>query len=294
MKISTISGIREVLKSFKIVPEKRFGQHFLIDKNILKILINTAELTNTDLVVEIGAGLGIVTEQLLEYAKEVIAIEQDRHMFAFLEEQFRNQSNLKLICADARNIEISGEMLPAVEITDNTIRGITKLVANLPYSIASRILVNLVSVCIPVSMAVITVQLEVAERIKAYPGSKEFSFLSLAIQSVYDVRIVKRISASCFYPEPNVRSAIIKLVRHENLLALKERQAIWGLAKKAFMHRRKQLAGMLVKWYGEQGIDMATAHRLLKKAGVSEQARPEQLGVAEWHKLMCLLRTLTC
>lgn len=292
MRNSTISGVHDTLNSLKITPQKRFGQHFLIDKNILRILINTAELTNSDYVLEIGAGLGVVTEQLVKHAREVIAIEQDKHLFNFLEEQFHNQSGLKLICTDARNIEISGEKLSSLKIIDNRITGVTKLVANLPYSIASRILVNMASVSIPVSMAVITVQLEVAERIKSHPDNKKFGFLSLVIQSVYDVKIIKRVSATCFYPKPNVQSAIVKLLRRENLLELKERQYIWSLAKRGFMHRRKQLAGMLVKWYETKGISLDTARHLLKKAGTSEQSRPEQLGVTEWYNLMCLLKTL--
>lgn len=292
MRISTISGVHDTLNSIKITPQKRFGQHFLIDKNILKILINAAELTKSDYVLEIGAGLGIVTEQLVEHAREVVAIEQDKHLFNFLEKQFHNQSNLTLICRDARNIEISGEKMPSLKITDNKITGVTKLVANLPYSIASRILINTASVSVPVSTAVITVQLEVAERIKSKPDNKKFGFLSLVIQSVYDVKIVKRISATCFYPKPNVQSAIVKLSRHENLLELKERQYIWSLAKRGFMHRRKQLAGMLAEWYETKGINLDTARHLLKKAGASEQARPEQLGVTEWYNLMCLIKSL--
>lgn len=276
MNLTSPTNVRSLLEQLDIIPSKARGQNFLIDRNILDIIISTAAILPTDCVLEIGSGLGVVTEELLGKARHVVAVEIDRRLCAYLGERFGTAGNLQLICGDALDLDPSS--LPDA--------GERKVVANLPYSVASRVLVNLAEAAIPPPLVVATVQLEVANRLVAGPGGKDYGALSIWIQSVYEVSVRKVVSSACFWPRPGVESAVVRMKkRDDHLCALKSRRLFHLLVKQSFMQRRKQLPTILSRSPGLPGRSPAEWREALGKIGVDPCARPENLAVGDW----CLL-----
>jgi 16S rRNA (adenine1518-N6/adenine1519-N6)-dimethyltransferase len=263
MKLTSPTAVRAILAELDVTPSKVLGQNFLIDANILRIMIDAARLEPSDVVLEIGPGLGTLTEPMLERAGRVIAIEKDRRLFQWLEKHLAHFSNLRMIQGDALRTDLNAVLA----------EGVTKVVANLPYSVGSRILVELFSAPVPPSYIQVTVQKEVADRLRAAPSTPDYGLLSVWTQSLYDVHAVHVISGGCFFPEPQVKSAIVELKRRAAPLVARDRwPALMSLTKRAFEHRRKKLSSSL------RGVD-------LEGAGVDPDARPENIAPAAWCRL---------
>jgi 16S rRNA (adenine1518-N6/adenine1519-N6)-dimethyltransferase len=249
------------------------GQNFLVDRNILNILLGAAAVTPSDHVLEIGPGLGVLTEALLDRAGRVTAVEKDGRLYRFLDETLAGRPNLTLQHADILDVDL-GAMLAA---------GIGAVVSNLPYAAGSRALAEIVKADVFPATIVVTVQLETAERLASEPGGRAYGLLSAWAQWRYAVTRVKRISPTCFWPPPEVTSAIVKLTRRPDAPGAGTiSTAFHELTKRAFAHRRKQLARVL----GASGPDSPDAWReRLRAVGADPLARAESLTIEQWRAL---------
>ena len=274
INLTSLSQVRSLLVEQGIRPSKALGQNFLIDLNILNILLDAAKLSPKDRVLEVGPGLGVVTEQLLERVQSVVAVEKDERLFALLKERFRGRDNLDLVCADMLEV---GPGILAESRVDN-------VVSNLPYSAGSRILADLaMSVARPRRMTV-TVQEEVADRLAAQPGAKNYGLLSVWLQADYDICIVKAISPTCFWPRPEVQSVIISMTGHDrHRMTPSTRKSFYRLTKHVFTYRRKQLSTILARMSGKTCNAEPTG--LLGELGIDPKARPENLSIDDWLNL---------
>lgn len=301
MKLTRLTDVHAILTEWDIRPQKSLGQNFLIDANILGIMLDTAAIEPEDEVLEIGAGLGVLTESLAKNARRVVTVEKDRRLWPFLKERLEPFSNVELICGD----------MMAVDHEELFRSGINKVVANLPYSVGCAILVNLVQAETPPAQLTVTLQQEVAARLTAKPGRKDFGLLTLWSQAQYDVVIRKTISPTCFYPTPGVSSAIINFVRRERTLAdtksplatpeagkCQDRHFFYALTKFAFAQRRKQLKTILcdacvacsmIERLRESPVEIhLTTENVLKTFNdlkIDPRARPEELSVEQWCRL---------
>jgi 16S rRNA (adenine1518-N6/adenine1519-N6)-dimethyltransferase len=266
-----LSEIRQILAERDIRLTKSLGQNFLHDGNQIRRIVAAAELTSTDKVLEIGPGLGPLTGLLLERVGEVLAIEKDRRLTAFLKDRFGPARNLTLLHADALDYLRR-------EATDWS--G-WKLVSNLPYSVASPLLVELAQARGAPQRIVATLQLEVAQRLMAKPGGNGYGILTLLVQLCYQPIGWFRIPASCFFPPPEVDSACVTLMRRQQpLLDETHRGAFIKLVKRAFSQRRKMMFKLLKE--GEPENELAAT---FKEAGLSLQIRAEMVTLDQFARL---------
>ena len=270
MNLTAPSEVKTLLDQLDLRPSKILGQNFLIDANILRILLAAAELRQSDQVLEVGPGLGVVTEWLERWAGRVVAIEKDRRLFEHLKDRFAKSDRVELIHADVLDVDLA-KLLAG---------GINKMVANLPYSIASRLLVTLIQSPQPPERMVITVQKEVAHRLNAKPKTKDYGLLSILTQLRYDVVIEKDVRPTCFLPAPEVHSSIVNLRLLEQPPTVADVDQLTALLKLAFSRRRKQLHTVLASEFHADG--RAIADRMLAGIGVRAEARPENVLPAEW------------
>jgi 16S rRNA (adenine1518-N6/adenine1519-N6)-dimethyltransferase len=270
-----LNEMREVLAGRGIQLSKSLGQNFLHDQNQLRRIVQIAEVSAKDKVLEIGPGLGPLTELLLENAGEVLAVEKDARLVAFLREQFRN-SKLELLHADA------------LEFLKSERRNWTdwKVVSNLPYSVASPILVELACGGRAPKKIVVTLQLEVARRLAAGPGGQDYGVLSLLVQLDFEPRELFKIPAGCFFPEPDVDSGCVVLERREQPLLPEHLRANFvKIVKRAFSQRRKMMLKLLKQDWPEEKLKSAFAE--LK---ISLQERAEKLSLEQFVELAKLLK----
>ena len=289
MKLTRISDVHAILAEWDIRPQKSLGQNFLMDANILGIMLDTAGVTAGDEVLEIGTGLGVLTEPLARVARRVVTVEKDPRLWPLLKERLKAFPNVELICGDM--IKVDHEELFR--------SGISKVAANLPYSVGSAILVNLVQAATPPKQLTVTLQQEVAKRLIAKPGHKDFGLLTLWTQLRYDVAIRKTVSPTCFYPAPGVSSTILNLVRKERPADdCPDRHFFYALTKFAFAHRRKQLKTILgdatIRYSASERLsDLAMERHLptedvlaaFQELGIDPRTRPEDLSVELWRRL---------
>ena len=253
-------------------PRKSLGQHFLIDPNIVRKIVALADLQPSETVFEIGAGRGILTEALCRVASRVIAIEVDPRLYAYLSERQSAFPNLELACADALTY-------PIQDLPQGTV-----VVANLPYYISTPLLFRLLEAGPRLSRMVLMIQAEVAGRLVAEPGSREYGLLSVMAQSAAEIVERFRVSAQCFRPKPEVASAVVSLRRRGTMLVPGERQADFRrVVKAAFAHRRKTLPNSL----RDEGYEFDRVVDALHALGLSPAARAETLSVEQFIKLTC-------
>lgn len=230
----------EIIKKYGFGFQKRFGQNFLIDGNVVEKIVREAGITKDDFVLEIGPGIGTMTQILCENAREVAAVEIDKNLIPILAETLAPYDNVTVINEDILKVDVRKL---AEEKNDG--RPI-KVVANLPYYITTPIIMGLFESHVPLESITIMVQKEVAQRMQVGPGTKDYGALSLAVQFYADAQIVLKVPASCFMPRPNVDSAVIKLVRHEDApVKVKNEQFMFRVIRAAFNQRRKTLANSL-------------------------------------------------
>jgi 16S rRNA (adenine1518-N6/adenine1519-N6)-dimethyltransferase len=263
-----LSEMREVLTAREIQLTKSLGQNFLHDANQLKKIVDAAGLSKADKVLEIGPGLGPLTELLLEKAGEVLAIEMDARLVEFLQERFTSTKNLKLLHDDA------------LEFLKREPRDWSdwKLVANLPYSVASPILVELAQSPQRPERMVTTLQLEVAQRLMAQADDDDYGVLTLLVQLDYEPRDSFKIPADCFFPAPNVDSMCVVLQRRARpLLAVGQRAAFVKIVKRAFSQRRKMMLKLLKQ---DWAVDKLVA--AFSELKISPQERAEKLSLEQF------------
>ncbi len=256
-------------------PNKTLGQNFLIDRNILDAMVDASGVRQGEHVLEIGPGLGVLTEALLARGARVTAVEKDTRLVTCLAAALGQPSGLRVIAADALELDLDAFLE----------EGFDRCVSNLPYSVGTRILLDLALHARAPRSFTVLVQTEVAERFIALPGLEARGQAGVWLQLDYDVSLIRTVKASCFWPRPEVGSAIVRLDRHACDLTQEERQWFFQLSRYAFMHRRKQLGASLRKAPEPVGRDDAALAALFAAAAIDPQARAEQLSNAQWQAL---------
>ena len=230
----------EVLQKYGFVFQKRFGQNFLIDTHVLDKIIGASEITKDDFVLEIGPGIGTMTQYLAEAAREVTAVEIDDALIPILQDTLKEWDNVSVIHGDILKTDIK-------KIADEKNQGKPiKVVANLPYYITTPIIMGLFESHVPVESITVMVQKEVADRMQTGPGSKDYGALSLAVQYYANPEIVANVPPNCFMPRPKVGSAVIKLTRHKEMpVEVQDEKLMFRLIRASFNQRRKTLSNSL-------------------------------------------------
>jgi 16S rRNA (adenine1518-N6/adenine1519-N6)-dimethyltransferase len=281
VKLTSPSQVMALLQERGLQPNSLLGQNFLIDGNVRDIIITAANPQPDDVILEIGPGLGVLTERLSALSARLVAVEKDHALCEHLRGEFADTPCLKLIEGDA--LDIDQDFIQR--------EGITKVVSNLPYSVGSRVLMNLFSLLRPPAHITVMVQLEVAQRLAAGSGDEDRGLLGVWAQRVYSVRTVKVVSPNCFYPRPQVKSAVVVLERLPMEFVQKGDRALFReLTKGAFSFRRKQMATIMTRLSAKLGITGEQAVSVLTEVGLDPRIRPEMLTVDQWHALADGLR----
>ena len=272
-----------VLQKYHFNFQKKFGQNFLIDTTVLDRIISSAEITKEDCVLEIGPGIGTMTQYLAERAGSVVAVEIDKALIPILEETLQDYDNVTVINDDILKVDINR----LVE-EKNGGRPI-KVVANLPYYITTPIIMGLFESRVPLKSITIMVQKEVADRMQVGPGTKDYGALSLAVQYYAKPEIVANVPPNCFIPRPNVGSAVIRLTRYEKPpVQVKDEKKMFSLIRASFNQRRKTLVNGLGN-AGLPGITKESAAAALEQMELSPTVRGEALTLEQFAQLSDLL-----
>lgn len=235
-RIATPKKTMEIIHRYEFAFQKRFGQNFLIDLNILDKIVVGSRLTSDDVVIEIGPGIGSLTQILAEHAKKVIAIEIDKKLIPILEETLGEYTNIKIINDDILKVD-----LKALIQEENEGRPV-KIIANLPYYITTPIIMGIFEKNIPVDNITVMVQKEVADRMQSGPGTKDYGALSLAVQYYSNPEIISQVGAGCFIPAPKVGSSVICLKKYDKPpVMVEDENLMFKIIKAAFNQRRKTL-----------------------------------------------------
>ena len=281
MRIADYSVTRAVLERHGFTFKKSFGQNFLTDTNILQKIVDTAEIDENVNVIEIGPGIGALTEFLAENAAEVMAFEIDDRLVPILADTLRDFDNVRVVNEDilksdlqARIKEFANPNLPI------------KVVANLPYYITTPILMHLIESGIPFSEFVVMMQREVADRISAQPNSKSYGSLSIAVQYYMTAKVAFIVPRTVFVPAPNVDSAILKMTRRDKpAVEVKDEAFFFKVSKASFTHRRKTLWNNLTSYFGKSNEVKTKLESALDNAELSPSVRGEALGLQEFARL---------
>ena len=273
----------EIIQKYEFMFQKKFGQNFLIDTHVLEKIISAAGITKNDCVLEIGPGIGTMTQYLAENAGHVVAVEIDRNLIPILKETLADYNNVTVINEDILRVDIK-----ALAEEYNGGKPI-KVVANLPYYITTPIIMGLFESGVPIDNITVMVQKEVADRMKEGPGSKDYGALSLAVQYYAEPEIVANVPPNCFIPRPNVGSAVIRLTRHKEMpVQVKDPALMFKIIRASFNQRRKTLQNGLGNAselpYTKEQIAAAIA-----EMGLTPTIRGEALSLAQFAQLSDIL-----
>lgn len=282
-KLSNPQRTIEVIKKYEFCFQKKFGQNFLIDGHVLDKIIAGAGVTKDDMVLEIGPGIGTMTQYLAEAAGKVVAVEIDRNLLPILQETLADYDNVKVIHADVLSLDL--EKLVQEENGGRPI----KVVANLPYYITTPIIMALFEHHVPLANVTVMVQKEVAARMKSGPGSKDYGALSLAVQYYAEPYIVANVPCNCFMPRPNVDSAVIRLTRYEEPpVQVKDEKMLFKIIRASFNQRRKTLQNGLNN-SSELNFTKDQIAAAIAAAGFSPSVRGEALTLEQFARLTDIL-----
>jgi len=266
----------KILKRHRIRPVKRLGQSFLVDNNITSRIVDASKIGGDDIVVEIGAGLGTMTSIIAERAKKVVALEIDPKLVNVLNEELKEISNIEIIHTDVLRYDFSSPLGGSGKI---------KVIGNIPYNISSQILFRLIEFRDHISSATLMFQKEVADRIAAAAGTKEYGILSVIVPMYAVLSTIMTVPSSCFHPKPKVDSTVLKMdMRESPLFELSDHDIFLKTVKTAFSKRRKTLANNLkgMDAVRSMGMDVSS---LLVEAGIDGRRRGETLTVEEFGRL---------
>ena len=278
-KLSDPKKTIEVIQKYQFAFQKRFGQNFLIDAHVLEKIVSAAGITKDDCVLEIGPGIGTMTQYLAESAGQVIAVEIDTNLLPILSDTLKDYSNVKVINQDILKVDIN-ELVKEY----NNGRPI-KVVANLPYYITTPIIMGLFESNVPIDNITVMVQKEVADRMQVGPGSKDYGALSLAVQYYASPYIVANVPPNCFIPRPNVGSAVIRLTRYqEPPVQVKDPKLMFKLIRASFNQRRKTLQNGLNN-SPEISFSKEEITKAIESLGVSPSVRGEALSLEQFAQL---------
>lgn len=272
-----------ILQKYQFVFQKKYGQNFLVDTHVLEKIMDAAEITKEDCVVEIGPGIGTMTQYLAERAGAVVAVEIDKKLIPILEETLAAYDNVTVLNEDIIKVDLN-----RIVEEKNGGRPV-KVVANLPYYITTPIIMSLFENRVPLKSVTVMVQKEVAERMQAGPGTKNYGALSLAVQYYAKPEVVANVPPHCFIPRPNVGSAVIRLTRYEEYpIAVKDENLLFALIRASFNQRRKTLANSLSN-AGNLSLSREQVAAALEKMQLSPTVRGEALTLAQFAELADLL-----
>ena len=267
----------EVLQKYNFAFQKRFGQNFLIDTHVLDKIIDSAQITKDDFVLEIGPGIGTMTQYLAEAAREVAAVEIDTTLIPILKDTLKNWDNVTVINNDILKVDIR-----KLAFEKNQGRPI-KVVANLPYYITTPIIMGLFENQVPIDSITIMVQKEVADRIRSGPGTKSYGAISVGVHYYCDVNKVASVPRDVFIPQPKVDSTVLNLVPlKEKRIQAADEKVFFSCVKAAFAQRRKTLLNSLSS---AGGMEKDTVRRILENAGIDPGRRAETLTMEEFGRL---------
>ena len=278
-ELSNFKNTQEIIRKHNFSIQKKYGQNFLIDEHVLNKIIAAAELNEDDYVIEIGPGIGTMTERMAPECRHVTAIEIDKELIPILSETLSGFDNVDIINEDVLKVDLNKLI---AERNDNKP---VKVVANLPYYITTPIIMSLLENKIPIDTITVMVQKEVADRMMVGPGTKDYGALSLAVQYYAKPYIVANVPMNCFIPRPNVASAVIRLTCHkEPPVTVKDEKLMFNLIRASFNQRRKTLINGISNFsglsYTKEQVAMA-----LNSIGLSENIRGEALDLEKFAKL---------
>ena len=276
----------QVLQKYNFNFQKKFGQNFLIDTHVLDKIISAAGITKDDFVLEIGPGIGTMTQYLACAAREVVAVEIDKNLIPILEDTLSDYDNVSIINEDILKVEL-------VSLAEEKNQGRPiKVVANLPYYITTPIIMGLFEKKVPLESITVMVQKEVADRMQVGPGTKDYGALSLAVQYYAEPYIVANVPPNCFMPRPSVGSAVIRLTRHKEMpVQVKDEQLMFKLIRASFNQRRKTLANGL-KNSAELDLSKEVIEQAIEQLGKGASIRGEALTLEEFAQLANIISDL--
>ncbi len=268
-----------VLQKYGFQFQKKYGQNFLIDPRVLEKIIGAAGITKEDYVLEIGPGIGTMTQYLCEHARQVTAVEIDPNLIPILQDTLGEYGNVEILHGDILKVDI-----PALAQEKNGGRPI-KVVANLPYYITTPIIMGLFESHVPLDSITVMVQKEVADRMQVGPGTKDYGALSLAVQYYAKPEIVANVPPNCFMPRPKVGSAVIRLTRHEQPpVSVEDEELMFALIRASFNQRRKTLANGLSN-SPKLSLDKEQIREAIGQLGLRESIRGEALTLEQFARL---------
>lgn len=273
----------EILQKYDFRFQKKFGQNFLIDTHVLEKIISSAGITKDDFVLEIGPGIGTMTQYLCESAREVMAVEIDKNLIPILSDTLSAYDNVTVVNEDILKLDIA-----KTAIEHNNGKPI-KVVANLPYYITTPIIMGLFESHVPLESITVMVQKEVADRMQAVPGTKDYGALSLAVQFYSKAEIVANVPPNCFMPRPNVGSAVIRLTCHKDRpVEVKNEAFMFRLIRASFNQRRKTLQNGLSN---DRSLNLSKEQiaAAIEKLGLSPTVRGETLSLEQFAELSNIL-----
>ena len=277
-KLSDPKNTAEVIKKNEFAFKKKFGQNFLVDDRVLQRIVAGAGITKEDSVLEIGPGIGTLTQALCEAAGEVRAVEIDRDLIPILKETLSDYDNVEIINADVMDLELS-----------SVFSGSFKVVANLPYYITTPIIMRLFESGADIESITVMVQKEVADRMQAAPGGKDYGALTLSVAYNAEAEIIANVPPNCFMPRPEVSSAVIRLKRHEKPpVAPKDLAYMFSVIRAAFSQRRKTLQNALSN-DRSLGVTKELISEALSELGLDQRIRGERLSLSQFSGLSDLL-----
>lgn len=272
-----MSNTRELVEKYQFRFTKSLGQNFLVDQNIVRDIVKGAGVTKEDYVIEIGPGVGTLTTELLKEAASVTAIELDDKLLPILKEELKDYENFHLIHGDATKVQLDA-VYPGKEI---------KLVANLPYYVTTPIITKILNDKVAFSSLTIMIQKEVAERMDAVPGTKDYGSLSVLVQYYCDTKIVRNVPPESFMPRPKVDSTVIRLTKLEKPRAyVKDEELFFKIVRMVFTMRRKTLSNNLKS----MGYTREFIEEVLEAAGIDLKARGETLSVEKFAELSNVIK----
>lgn len=271
------------MRRYNLRPNKRLGQHFLVDSRPLYAMLQAAELLPEDGVLEIGPGLGVLTRELCSRAGKVVAVEKDRQLIPILEDLTKDFKNICILDADVLKLDME-------ELREEHFGGSFKVVANLPYYITSPIIMKIIENRHLIPLAVLMVQKEVAQRLIASPGSKDYGILTIAVNMYAEVKLVCNVGKSSFLPPPKVESAVVKILLRQKPRVEVDEELFFKVVEAAFGERRKTLKNSLSRRLDIPGIDPEVIAKALEVTGIDPMRRGETLSIEEYAQLLEALK----
>jgi len=278
--LTTRTGVREVVEKYGLAAKKKLGQHFLVDGHVLDKILNAADVGEGDVVLEIGPGIGGLTQGLVNRASHVVAVELDKQLIPILQTQFANDP-VTIVQGDVLRVDLPEILAPHSGMN-------IKVVANLPYYITTPVILYLLESGLPFKSITVMIQKEVAQRMAASPGTKDYGSLTLAVQYHANVSIAANVPVNCFMPRPAVDSAVAHLQLLDGPRVDADKQKLFKIIHAAFNHRRKTLVNTLDGvGFGDGKEDLA---KTLESCGLNPQVRGEALSIFQFAELARVLK----